>query len=65
MGLSGNYGAICAFGTFRLSTGSHQPTDGLIHHRPVIDGEKSLDDELGDGYNLVTKPMARMDSRTL
>ena len=27
----------------------HQPADGLIHHRPVIDGEKLLADSLGHG----------------
>lgn len=27
----------------------HQPADGLIPHRPVIDGQKLLADELGDG----------------
>ena len=27
---------------------SHQPADGLIHHRPIINGQKLLADTLGN-----------------
>jgi len=35
-------------GSFALPR-PHQPADGLIHHRPVIDGQKLLADSLGNG----------------
>ena len=36
-----------------------QHVDGLIPHRPVIDGQKLLADELGEGYNLVPEAVGR------
>lgn len=37
-----------AFGSSALPR-LHQPADGLIPHRPVIDGQKLLADSLGNG----------------
>ncbi len=47
-----------AFGSSALPR-HHQPADGLIHHRPVIDGQKLLADSLGNGYNLVPEAVGR------
>ena len=40
--------ALAVFWSSTLSR-QHQPAAGLIHHRPIIDGQKLLADSLGNG----------------